>query len=492
MVDIEGTAPMTDLELYDHISNPIPLSKILCDQSSWYDEYWPLLAYYVHTGHASVPPVVIRAIARELASQVPLNARDKAREIFLVKNSPSWRDAGAIGTAGELKTNLARLRRGEFKDGDTLYDLYNYLIIFMMAIDSGIIGYKDQIITRSGNSYSAYKDAKALRYMDSIKYDYRTFPPSLQVGITDKCMNQCYMCGHWRRPDKTTLPFNDLRTRVLDYGAANGLESVCYSGGDPMCLPRGELVDLMCWHKAKDVAYGFITAGYVPEKRMLDSEFKDLIVGASFIRCSVDSLKNYSTLRGGSLNIEQVANSVSNLRCAGAKVGLGITIHDRNANEIKALTDFAIDLDIREVRMWVVRNDQNILPDTKYAVDLYRALVRLSALGISNNLDLTIDAIYNSEDVEFQRCISSLYQFYINAKGDVYACCITAGEPEELTNDPPVANIYSCHREAVLVKLKKWSERKRCELPKCCDHCIPRTSHVNRCWDERSKDKCFI
>lgn len=84
------------------------------------------------------------------------------------------------------------------------------------------------------------KTAKVARYYDAIKNDERETPVSLQVALCDACFNRCIMCDHPKRDPKQM----EVRRWMawLYWFAQHGVESVCYSGGDPMAYSDFNLV----------------------------------------------------------------------------------------------------------------------------------------------------------------------------------------------------------------------------------------------------------
>src|SRR5579883_97485 len=84
----------------------------------------------------------------------------------------------------------------------------------------------------TASSYRDRKENQVIRYIDAVKYGWRTFPVGLHLSLTDHCYNKCITCGHWVRPNKRRYPLSPL-LRLLNFGKERGLESVVYTGGDP-------------------------------------------------------------------------------------------------------------------------------------------------------------------------------------------------------------------------------------------------------------------
>lgn len=336
--------------------------------------------------------------------------------------------------------------------------------------------------------YVEYREHKILRYMDSIKNGWRKFPPSLQIGLTDYCFNRCIMCGHWKRKNKSRLDLARL-IESLEYGKDCGLESVCYSGGDPFMYGE-ELNALMQWHIENDVKFGFITAGYVSGD--IDLE---LLSEAEWVRCSLDAVDPdiYKLSRGG-ISCGKVIESIKMMIANDVNVCLGITIHRGNEANIRDIFDFAISLNIHEVRAWIVRNADGLEPEDKAQLapmlNVYKHLFKMA--GVDNNIGETLSILeFGQEQLPFERCYACLFQLFIDANGDVYPCCIIAGDTEDSSNHSPFGNIYRDSWHVIKSWIDNFSKFSSSQLPAICrKNCILRLSTINhfagKYWDEQN------
>jgi len=339
-------------------------------------------------------------------------------------------------------------------------------------------------------TYRDYRKEKVLRYLDSLKYGWRKFPPSLQVGLTDRCFNKCVMCGHWKREVKSEIDVDKL-IMFLRFAKMRGLETVCYSGGDPFKYPAEKLSKLIDFHIDTGIAYGFITAGYIPVSYDVD------LASADFVRVSLDSVDEhvYAKSRGG-VKFRHVIESVDNMLFNGVKVGLGITLHKLNYNNVSDVFDYAVKRQIGEVRVWPCREVPKIGLDTIDALKLGKILYKYADIfdlvDVSNNLRETADnLVINSETLglEFTRCYACFYQLFVHPNCDVYPCCITAGDTQDASHCAPLFN-FSNIDENDQVKWKfdgYWDDARRWNKnilgkhlpPICSRNCIPRLSTIN-------------
>lgn len=338
--------------------------------------------------------------------------------------------------------------------------------------------------------YKEYRKDKIMRYLDSLKNGYRIFPPSLQVALTDKCFNTCPMCSHWRRKDKQVLSKPAIMD-FLEYGESKGLESVCYSGGDPFAYKSESLNSIMYWHVANNVNFGFIASGFVPD--IVDLE---LLALSSWVRCSIDDVGDpeYRQSRGG-IGWAKVQTSLANMIKAGVNVCFGVTIHKYNQYHIGKVFELAMNLGIKEVRTWVVRNVPEMRPSNPgyVAYTLCSFRDRFEKCGIEHNLDQALDILYgHSEQLPFDHCYACLYQLFIDASGDIYPCCIIAGDTEESAHHPPLGHILDKWPQMV-TQIYKYSTIESEQLPQICgSNCILRLSTINHFAGEQWEDKHFL
>jgi len=336
-------------------------------------------------------------------------------------------------------------------------------------------------------SYKDYRYNKIVRYLDSMKHGLRKFPASLQIALTDHCFNKCITCGHWKRKKKDSLDLTNL-INFLMLGKHMGLESVCYSGGDPFIYK--DINHLLKWHHKSGLKFGFITAGYIPPQ--VDMQ---LAAEADWIRISLDSITKYKECRGGSISFQDVNQSIKTLQDYGANLGLGITIHQHNKDELVELFEYALFKDIKEVRCWISRHTPELEFDTNSIVQIITQYAfRFESAKISNNLTTILETIEKgTEIVSFPSCKACLLQLFIGANGGIYPCCILAGDTENQYKVAPLGNLHQGSWEEIYKNILIFSEKFWSELPETCKKgCIPRLSSINTFANEHWKDYNFI
>ena len=331
--------------------------------------------------------------------------------------------------------------------------------------------------------YVQNKTQQTLLYIDNLRKGGRQFPPSLHVALTDWCFNKCIMCTHWQRETKYSL-LSEVLLNFLQWGKVRGLETVCYTGGDPLHYP--ELNTVMSWHLQEQVPFGIVTAGYIPAKIDLD-----MLAGAQFIRVSLDSVTNYQFCRGG-ISLNQVKFSLEDLLNKKANVSFFITVHKHNYAEVDCVLYYALKLLVKEVRLYMVRERPNLslsLEECKKIASVVHVYKRsFEIAGISHNFDIVLQELFGQITIKpFAHCYAVLYQWYINADGTVSPCCLTAGDVTEKINytfgiiDQP----ERLWQQALQFSLKTVKER-----PQICQRCIVRFCIINntvkKFWDSKN------
>lgn len=284
-------------------------------------------------------------------------------------------------------------------------------------------------------------------------------PVSIQAAITDFCFNSCSMCKHHLRGNKRRLDIG-LWLNFLD--ERRMLESVCYAGGDMMTYPSEELNLLMDFHKKKDIAFSYITCGYVKEEIDLL-----LLREARWIRCSLDTIDEelYREQRGG-IKLYKVIDSINNMIEHGVNVELTITVSEITAPGIDNLLNYAI--------------------NKKLSGDIHPVYGKtFEDLGIKRKISkwvkrfknekLTL-APYRHGEYKFTTCKVPYYQIYVDSFGDIYPCCTIGGDTEEMPREEPLGNIFSWND--FLKRRKEFSDSSN--LYSDCRYCIDRFGQINK------------
>ncbi len=327
---------------------------------------------------------------------------------------------------------------------------------------------------------------KVIRYKDSLSRDFRIFPPSLHVSLTDLCWNNCRICGHWKRPNPSTLNFSQLWD-LLEIGSENGLETVCFTGGDPLHYPMINTAMKAC--KDLDIDYGIVTAGYCPPEVDID-----LVAEAKWVRCSIDAVGNdaYSKVRGGSIGWQDIEESLTRLHKRSINLQVFVTVSTYNLEDLEDLFGWIFNRqdwfsEVRARTAYKHSGKDAKLP--KWVGDFFNKWS-----GAYLKFDRRVDFVAEQFNPKpFDRCWAARYQMFVDATGDIYPCCITAGDTEKATRIKPLGNIkdpLNTYLNAIAV----WSKENSSQLPSICrKECAPRLNLINVvCSDSTMNEKNFF
>lgn len=341
------------------------------------------------------------------------------------------------------------------------------------------------------SNYIEYKKPAVLRYIDSIKRGTREFWPSLQVALTDRCFNKCVMCGHWKRQGtRDDGEYTEQLLKMLNIGLDHGLESVGYSGGDPMAVPD-VLNKVMKWHADEGVAFGIVTAGYRPKSVDLG-----LLRGAEWVRASLDSIHpgTYEKVRG--VQVYPFSNSIEEMVSVGVDVGIGLTLSNLNLYSLTNTAEFAASVGVKEFRVWPIREHTGSAKfalrgkEIEFAIEnLGKSKVVLDLYDIDNNLENIIEELHTDyKESLVWPCYASLYQAFVDASGDIFPCCTLAGDTEE---GPPVMPIGHISQPALSYQLMRSNFLNRKDPWDYCQHCILRHRIANKIAETHWNQVCF-
>jgi len=161
--------------------------------------------------------------------------------------------------------------------------------------------------------------------------------PIVVWNITRACNLKCVHCYNDSGVGK---PFKDVTTakakEVLDDLAEYGVPSVLFSGGEPLMRP--DLFDLIEYAGSKSLRTVISTNG------TLISEEKAALIkkrGVSYVGISLDGIGEINDqFRGVGGAFDKAVTGIRNCQAAGVRIGLRLTLTQRNVQDLEALFDF--------------------------------------------------------------------------------------------------------------------------------------------------------
>ena len=219
-------------------------------------------------------------------------------------------------------------------------------------------------------------------------------------------------------------------------------------------------------HIALNVKFGMTITGYAPPTIDLSK-----LAHADWVRVSLDAVtpEIYAKVRGA-IPVQKVIKSVDAMIAAGVPVALGITLHGDNIADLPNVMAFAKERGITDIET------HHIEPESGPR-----------AIRVPEKWERKIEP--------FQRCHATLYQLYIDAQGDVYPCCITAGDAHAAPQAYAIGNLWVEQWESIWQKVIAYSELNIKDLPPICrECCIQRLSQINSICDqiEKQSEKAFF
>ncbi len=329
-------------------------------------------------------------------------------------------------------------------------------------------------LTSRGDYQEDFKMDKA-RFQKIARYENRVGsnidPVSLQAAILDACFNKCPMCDHPSREQHTIRADRWIKF-LKDHPE---IESVCYSGGDTMAHP--ELNDIIGAHITLNKAFGFITAGYVPPK--IDLE---LLAKARWVRVSLDTIDPdvYAKVRGG-IPLARVLESLERMREANVNVEMTLTV---GLDSVKTF---------ERTLYYLWANEYNCDAHPQYGMTF-------DDLGISENLLYKWQNDFEDKRLTFApfehggsenyMCSAVYYQSFIDSKGDIYPCCIMAGDTSDKPVMVPLGNIDDWER--YLSNRRLFSIQSPQARPAECCSCPERFALINKHCASQSDTNSFF
>lgn len=325
-------------------------------------------------------------------------------------------------------------------------------------------------------------------------------PIILTFSITSACQSLCKTCNIGRRylknPDiaKRDLTLEEIEKMFKSIGPVYFFN---ISGGEPFLRKDFiEIVKLAFKHLSPKVIHT-PTNALMPKtikektketlKWMKENGYGDV----SFtIKPSYDGIKdNHDEIRGIKGNFEKLITTYKFLTelkdiYPNLKVGLGTVISKFNINQIKEIADFAYMLkpdtyinEIAENRSELFNKEEDITPHSnlyktamKYFSEQTKQEMRTKK-GISRAMyafrqvyyNLTIEILKKNRQII--PCYGGISNVHINARGEVWPCCIL-GYSKPLGNLRDVEfNFYKIWHSKQAKEVRKFIHEKKCSCP---------------------------
>lgn len=334
---------------------------------------------------------------------------------------------------------------------------------------------------------------KILPYIKAIKNKGLNGPISLHLFITDYCVNKCNMCDHWKTENKQSLSF-DIIDKIFKRAQQADVESICLSGGDPVCHP--DFKKILISHSFFNFDLGIITTGNFAKD--FDYEFLSKL---AYIRFSIDSLNPdvYKIIRGRD-NLSTILQNVLRARYINPNIGINVTLQKNNYTEIVDFVDYAVNNGIKRLIFYPAHHVNKDIALDSYDKEQIVNILEVLLKSIPNKLkkipENNVEFLYKylNGDFKFRKphaevpCIINKIHMVVGADGRVFPCCAIADDTDSYgERDVCMGNIY---KEDII---DIWDRNYYNEfISKKCAICLSRYLPINETYHGLKDKKIFI
>lgn len=321
---------------------------------------------------------------------------------------------------------------------------------------------------------------------------------SIQMNLLNRCTSKCKSCRKYTWP-KDELDFNVVKKALKTLKEEFGLQSVVFSGGDPILYSKlSELIDF-CMEN--DIKYSLITTLISNNTDLLEKIART----AYRIHVSVDgaSTESYKYIRGVD-GLEIVGKNICKIQSIRTVEGLipvrvSSTISKMNCDEVISLYAFA---KVRKcaINFYLVHTWDDLKMSKGQIKEFYHNMKMIAKdekrekVTISNAKSLLATRYsFTSESSNCKTCYLPHVNCTIDANGDIYPCCKLLDDNGEYGQQ--VQYVYgNIYKEDLVGEFNRRFERT---YPSCdvCKECAQRYDGLLRDLEkimEETKEPIFF
>lgn len=248
---------------------------------------------------------------------------------------------------------------------------------------------------------------------------------SIQMNLLNKCTSKCKSCRKYTWPDNE-LSFNDIKT-TLTYLKVNGLQTVVFSGGDPILYKDFDKVIDLC--NELDIKFSLITTLITNDMDLL----KKIALNAYRIHVSFDSCfdERYKLIRGVNGCKIAIRNIKYVQRFRGDKIPVRLSSTMSKMNYMDTIELYAFAKENNCLINYYFLHTWDDLKMSENEIKEFYNYMRIIATDerdckkvISNAKSIIV------QEFEFQTVSQHCKQCYlpyinatIDSNGDIYPCC---------------------------------------------------------------------
>ena len=333
--------------------------------------------------------------------------------------------------------------------------------------------------------------SKLSKHYDSIK---RKNILSIQVNLLNKCTSKCKYCRKYTWPDDTLKIERLIET--IDYlRTAHSLQSITFSGGDPILYPH--IVDLLEYCERVGIATSLITT-LITEDVYLLASIANL---ATRIHVSIDGpdKQTYLETRGVD-KFELVYKNliyVNKMRASSLKklrpIRISSTVSSINQNKVNELFRLAEETG-STINYYFIHRYDKYNPDEQKLFQSFRCINNNDTQHITNTEAILNEHFTNkTTNLKSKYCNIPYIHCLINANGDVYPCCKLLNDNGEYGEQIKyvIGNIY---KDSLYTIFNKYSSKTKLideECGGCEERYIPYIDEVNEIINDKG-DVAFL
>lgn len=247
---------------------------------------------------------------------------------------------------------------------------------------------------------------------------------SVQINLLNKCTSKCVYCKKYTWPDDI-LDLKVLK-KCIHYLKGRGVQSIVFSGGDPILYPFIE--DILSYCKGLNIQTSLITTLISTNKELLEFIAKN----CTRIHCSIDSsnVDTYKKLRGvDAINlVKDNIKFVNTVRKLYNEIPIRIssTISNKNYGEIEDLFNFAKDT-YSTINYYFIHEHVDYFMNDEEQHKFINNIERIANIDCENisNAKSILETSFTKDisKVKSKYCKIPYIHCLINANGDIYPCC---------------------------------------------------------------------
>lgn len=300
---------------------------------------------------------------------------------------------------------------------------------------------------------------------------------SIQMNILNRCTSRCKSCRKYTWPDDM-LMLVDIKNTLKVLKDDFGLQTVVFSGGDPILYPQfSEVID---YCNELGIAYSLITTLITKDIELL----KKIANTAYRIHCSVDSTFRsiYKDIRGvdGLEIVKQNTKVIQSIRITNNLIPIRIssTIGKMNYDEVYNLYKFAKENKCL-INFYFLHTWDNLKMEYDEIGYFYKQIEdicyneKYENEVISNARSILLQKYdYDTENYakECKTCYIPRVGAVINANGDIYPCCFLLQDNNDY--GPQLKYAYGNIRNKGLEEIRKeFEKRNNKQYPVKHTHC---------------------